>query len=260
LAPTEARPSETQAAADWKTLPVVPAGVSDTVLAIYQRGVKLGNKPDAFSKVGDCETSAYWFMGDFDAGTKYYSLGDYEADLKPVIDYYHGSFDRRSLAAKPAFTAASVLSNLWADPEKCQKNESALACEYRLNKPSVALIMLGTNDVPHKENFEPNMRKVIEFTIQQGIIPVLATKPDNLEKDGSLNATIARLAAEYDIPLWNFWASLQNLPKKGLQDDGAHLTVGPNNFSDKNALMTAWTQRNLTGLQILKVIMDSVSQ
>ena len=72
---------------------------------------------------------------------------------------------------------------------------------------------------------------MIETCIEYGVVPILSTKADNLEGDGSINATIVRLAEEYEVPLWNFWAAIQDLPRHGLQEDGAHLTWNPNDFS-----------------------------
>ena len=49
-----------------------------------------------------------------------------------------------------------------------------------------------------------------------GVVPILATKADNREKDERINRDMAMLAAEYDLPLWNFWAALSDLPDRGL--------------------------------------------
>jgi len=242
---------------DWQKLPVVPT-VSDRGRAIYQRGLDLGNNPRAFSKVGDCESQAIWFLTDYDRGPSAYALGDY-ASLQDVIDYFKGSFGRLSQAAKPSFNAASLMTALWADPAACQKGETPLACEFRLNRPAVALVMLGTNDSPRPETFESNLRKILDFSIERGVLPVLATKADNLEGDGRINATIAHLAQEYDIPLWNYWAAVQSIPQHGLQEDGAHLTLGPNRFDDPQALKTGWGVRNLTALQVLVAVWKGVS-
>jgi hypothetical protein len=235
-------------------LPVIPEQVSQTVLDIYARGLELGNNPRAFSKIGDCEAVASWFLKDFDLGERYYQLGEY-ADLQSVIDYYKGSYERESLAAKAGFTAASALSPLWADPYKCEKNETPLDCEYRVNKPILAFIIMGTNDHNHRATFEPNLRKVVERSIELGVIPVLVTKADNLEGDNSLNASIAAIANEYDVPLWNYWSAVQSLPNTGLQEDKAHLTWAPNLFDDPNNLLFAWPVRNLNALQTLDVMM-----
>jgi hypothetical protein len=255
-ATSTARP--TLAADDWQSLPVIPQ-ISQRALDIYERGLEMGNNPQAFSKIGDCESTPTWFLGDFDLNAQYYSLGEYE-ELKIVIENYQGSFGRTSLAAKSGYTATSALTPLWADRTQCEKNETPLACEYRVHRPSIAFIMLGTNDVFHPDTFEEQMRKIIEYTIDQGIIPVLATKADNLEGDGSINGIIARLAWEYDIPLWNFWLAVQPLPDHGLQEDGSHLTWAQNWFDDPKALKRAWPVRNLTALQILDSIWHSVSE
>jgi hypothetical protein len=118
--------------------------------------------------------------------------------------------------------------------------------------------MLGTNDVWHKDSFEPRMRQIIEFSIQNGVIPVLATKADNIEKDGSINATIANLSVEYGVPLWNYWRAVQDLPDKGLQKDQAHLTWGANRFDDPQVMKKAWPWRNLTALQVLDFLRRSL--
>src|SRR5258708_31765026 len=50
----------------WQTRPIIPA-VSETARQIYQRGLKLGNDPQAFSKVGDCHIVPPFFLADFDS-------------------------------------------------------------------------------------------------------------------------------------------------------------------------------------------------
>jgi hypothetical protein len=246
------RPPYSAGPDDWKKLPVIPQ-IGQAPPEIYRRGLELGNNPNAFSKVGDCGATPAWFLGDFDRGTRFYSLGEH-ADLQAVIDYYHGSFARLSMAGKAGFNTSSVLTSLWADRSQCNPNETPLACEYRLHRPALAFITLGANDVWHPDKFEPQMRRIIEYSIQQGVIPILSTKADNEEKDGSLNAVIARLGYEYDIPVWNYWRAVQDLPDGGLQPDKVHLTWGPNRFDDPKAMQTAWAMRNLNALQILQVL------
>ena len=241
----------------WKELPVIPT-VSQTAREIYALGQNLGRQARAFSKVGDCESRTVWFLGDFDLGPQYYNLGPYAA-LQDTVDYYQGSFGRLSQAARPGFTVASMLSPLWADRKECEPNESPLACEYRQHNPALALISVGTNDVARPDGFEKNLREVIERTLEAGIVPVLATKADNLEGNHHLNATIARLALEYDLPLWNFWRAVQDLPDQGLQEDRAHLTWSPNDYADPANLRRAWPVRNLTALQVLDALRQELS-
>ncbi len=237
---------------DWPVIPEMTAGAK----TIFARGQELGNDPARFSKIGDCETSAAWFLADFDAGPERYSLGEYD-ELQAVIEHFRGSYERVSLAAKPGATAASLLTPLWADREQCGSTESPLDCELRVHKPAYAFVLVGSNDVPHRDRFEENFRKVIERTIELGVVPVLATKADNLEGDDSINETIARLAVEYDLPLWNFWLAVQPLPDHGLQPDDAHLTWASNRFDDPEKMQNAWPVRNLTALQTLDALWRS---
>jgi hypothetical protein len=251
-------PKPTLAPDAWTSLPVVPE-VSPRVKEIYLRGLELGNNPKAFSKVGDCGSTPAWFLGDFDRGPRYYNLGQYQS-LEAVIKEFQGSFDRTSLAAKSGFNASSVFTPLWANREFCEANESPLACEYRNHLPAFAFIMLGTNDVWHMDTFEPQMRRIIEFSIENGVVPILSTKADNEEGDGSINAIIASLAHEYDIPLLNYWLAVQPLPDHGLQDDEAHITWGPNRFDDPKAMEKGWPVRNLTALQVLDAVWRAVNK
>jgi len=255
--PTETEsPTPTLSPDGWKTLPILP-DVSPKVKDIYLRGLALGNNPQAFVKIGDCGSTPSWFLGDFDRGPAFYSLGEY-ANLEQVIQEFQGSYARTSLAAKSGFNVSSILSPFWADGTQCLANETPLACEVRVHKPMYAFVMLGTNDVYHLDSFEPGMRKLIEYLIENGVIPILSTKADNLEGNELVNATIARLALEYEVPLLNYWQALQSLPEQGLQPDNAHITYGQNRFDDPRMMETGWTVRNLTALQALDAVWRAV--
>jgi hypothetical protein len=232
-----------------QSLPVVPT-LSARALAIYRQGLALGNNPRAFSKIGDGEVAAPWFTTIFDVDARYYALGPH-ADLQPVIDYFSGSYGRHSQAARAGFNTISILNPALADPKVCARGETPLACELRLNRPSFAIISLGTNQVYAPEVFEPGLRKIIEALISQGVVPILSTKGDNLEGDYRINRIVAQLANEYDLPLWNFWLAVQPLPNHGLQPDYEHLTWAKNDFGNVWAMQHAWPVRNLTVLQTL---------
>ena len=243
---------------DWKELPVIPDSISQRAMDIFEIGRKLQNNPYSFSVVGDCESSASWFLGDFDLDKSHYDLGVYD-NLLTVINAFHGSFSRKSYAVGNGYNSASILSPFWADPEVCNPGETPLNCEIRLHHPSFVFVLLGTNDIYKINSFESNMRVIIESLIDKGIIPVLATKADNLEGDNKINEIITQLAFEYDIPLWNFWKVVQDLPNHGLQNDNAHLTWAGNDFSDPSAMEKAWPWRNLTALQVLDLLLKSVN-
>jgi hypothetical protein len=235
----------------WMEMPVVPTGVSDRARQIYEHGLLQGNDPTHFSIIGDCQNVSSYFLSTFDNPGDY-SLGDEYAYLQPTIEYYQGSFSRVSLAVRGGFNAAAVISPLRSDPKSCNPNESPLDCELRTWNPSVVIVSMETwwSDKPAEE-YDKYMRRVLDRIIETGALPIIATKADNLEGDHAINATVAQIAYEYEIPLWNFWAAVQPLPAHGLTDDGFHLTFARNFFDDPSRMKTAWPWRNLTALQTL---------
>lgn len=258
----EAQPSSTPTLEPdaWQLAPVIPEALSEGARQIYLKGLELGRDPQVFSKVGDCGGTPSWFLGPFDLpAANNYRLGEY-AYLEDVIAYYQGSYERTSLAAHEGFNTASLLSPIRADQQLCEAGENPLACEYRRNNPSLALIMLGTNDKFRAADFEPAMRQIIEYSIEQGVLPVLASKPDNVEGDHTINRTIYALSIEYGLPYWNLWRAVQDLPNGGLQEDGAHMTFAPNYFDDPNVMTAGWPHRNLTALQVLDFIRLQLEQ
>ena len=250
----------------WKDLPIVPSGISDRARIIYQRGLEMGNNPHAFSKIGDCHSTNPYFLADYDLGEDVYELGEY-ASLQPTIDYFGGSFSRSSLAAKKGLSTAGVLASLWADWKYCSSNETPLDCEFRLHHPSFALVSLGTNEAydvkKDPSTFEGRLRRIIEHSIDQGIVPILSTKADNDEGDHYINSVTARLAVEYELPLWNFWLAVQSLPQHGLRSSD-HLTFAPTksytDFSRPEYLTYGMQVRNLTALQVLDLVRRDLAQ
>ena len=256
VTPTPKPPLEKDA---WMQMPVVPEGVSDAMREVYQRGLEMGNDPTHFSVIGDCQNVSSYFLSIYENPDEY-SLGDEYAYLQPTIDYYQGSFSRVSVAVKGGFNAAAVISPLRSDKSVCNANESPLDCELRLWKPSVVFVSMETwwSQKPEEE-YAKYMRKVLDRIIDNGSVPIIATKADNLEGDNAINATVAQLAYEYDIPLWNFWAAVQPLPDHGLSDDGFHLTFARNFFDDPKRMENAWPWRNLTALQSLDAVHKSLT-
>ncbi len=267
----EISPAPTHIAVDtsdpdfWKDLPVVPDHISPRVLEIYQRGLAMGNNPNAFSKVGDCNSTIPYFLADYDRGPGAYNLGEY-ASLQPTIEYFSGSFGRKSLAAKIGLSTAGVLASLWSDWKQCASNETPLDCEYRLQRPSFAIISLGSNEAYDvkldRTPFEGRLRRVIEHSIDQGVVPILSTKADNDEGDHYINYVTARLAVEYDLPFWNYWKAVQPLPQHGMRS-ADHLTFAPTksftDFSKPEYLNYGMQMRNLTALQALDVVRREIT-
>lgn len=244
----------------WMDMPAVPTGISDSMRAVYERGLEMGNDPTRFSIIGDCQNVSSYFLSMFDSPSEF-SLGQEYAYLQPTIDYYQGSFSRTSLAVKGGFNVAAILSPLRADPKSCNTNESPLDCELRTWKPSIVFVSMETwwSEKP-AEVYDRHMRQVIERILEAGAVPIIATKADNLEGDHSINATIAQIAYDYDIPLWNFWAAVQPLPNHGLSSDHFHLTFARSFFDDRVRMKSAWPWRNLTALQTLDVVQRGLQQ
>jgi hypothetical protein len=247
-----ATPRPSPGAEDWQTLPVVPV-FGDRAEEIFLRGISMRHDGHAFSKIGDCQNITTYFLADFEQPEKY-RLGEY-ADLQETIDWFKGSFGRKSLAVKGGLNVASVMNPLMADPASCRPGESPLVCELRIQNPGLALISFEEAWDGNVEKYETYMRQVIETVIEQGVVPVVATKADNLEGGQRINTLIAHLAWEYDIPLWNFWSAVQPLRSRGLTEDGFHLTQTSDYhnfyFDMPRSRWSGWMARNLTALQAL---------
>lgn len=225
----------------WTEWLVVPQ-VTGRAIEIYRAGQAMGLDPHAFSKVGDCQSIRAAFMGYFDIPERY-SLGSNYAYLQETIDQFSGRFNTDGQAVKGGFNAAAVLSPLWADPNACLAGENPLECELRTARPVIVIVSLEVWwDGRTPEQYEALMRRILDTIIAHGAVPILATKADNVEGNHSLNLATARLAYEYDLPLWNFWAAVQSLPNRGMdaeRADGFHIST------------EAWSTRSFTGLQAL---------
>ena len=237
---------------------------------IFLAGQARGNRADRFSKVGDSITIPFQFLALIDKGE--YNLRRYAA-LQATIDFFSAtpvrngsSFANQSLAAKFGWPTRQVL-NPWAAGEICSAGEIPLECEYRLTQPAVALIMLGTNDVPSTPAavYAGALREIVEFSILRGVIPALSTIPSfnragSEQRPRELNAIVVALAREYQIPLWDFWAATQHLPNQGLSGDGVHPAWGPVpvDFSEDNLRQYGGAVRNLLALQMLDSLRTQV--
>ena len=241
-------------------------GISDHARQIYLAGLASGNQANVFSKVGDSITVAPPFLAPFGYGA--FNLRDY-GYLADVVDHYNtgwayngNSFNNVSRAAKGGWSSFSVLSPALADHSICAPFESPLVCEYRLSRPSLALILLGTNDVMDTSSaaYQANLQRIVDDSIARGIVPVLSTIPafhrtGYEARVGELNDIIAAVAQQNDIPVWNYGAAMAGLPNEGLGPDGVHPSAAPNSadFTADN-LQYGYTVRNLTALQALDAL------
>ncbi|HZW02372.1 MAG TPA: hypothetical protein VFF68_00480, partial [Anaerolineaceae bacterium] len=240
-----ATPDQRLDPADWREWPIVPERVSDFARQVYQKGLEMGNDPRHFSKIGDCQAIREVLMGVYDKPGQY-RLPEDQPYLADTIEHFAGSFNRDGQGVKGGFNAAAVLSPLWADPQACQPGETPMACEYRTYRPSIVIISLEVWwDGRTPDRYVEYMRRIIDFYLEKGVVPVLSTKADNVEGDHAINLATAQLAYEYDLPLWNWWRVAQALPNRGLdpgRPDGFHISYD------------AWTPRGRTALQSLDAV------
>jgi hypothetical protein len=227
----------------WKSWPILPDYVSDTVKAIYQRGLENGNDPHAFSILGDCHSLPEVFLGLYDN-----DVSDLDENLQETVQQFQGSFDRYSPTVVVGTTEGALLWAQWNENEEgyCTDNELPIDCELRYHKPVIAFIRIGTHWEARNKEY---LRTLIEKLIDNGTVPIIVTKPDNRELDERVNQNLAKLAVEYDLPFWNFWASIQELPNSGLSDD-----------SDMYLSDEAYAVQQVDGLKVLDIIYRALNE
>jgi hypothetical protein len=243
--------------ADYSIIPTAMSRARE----IFEMGQLYGMNPHVLSKVGDCITDNPRFLYPF--GLNEYKLGNY-VQLQAVIDHFSESLAYNSLAAYDGLVTTAVLDPIFANPGACLAGESPLHCEYRVHRPSVAIIMFGSQDLlfTSAEDFDLNLRHIVYETIQAGVIPILSTFPGNLNMwDQSIqyNQIVVQIALDYNIPLINLWLALESLPNHGLNTDGRHLSVPITSAGDLtgNNLRRGYTLRNLITLEALETVWRS---
>lgn len=197
---------------EWKDWPVVPASIDPSLQHVYERGLALGNDPHAFSIFGDCQTRPEEFFGVYETDGEI--VNSLAPELRETVAYFNGSFNRESSTSQDGTTPGALLWTQWHRGEYgCTFAETPVECELRTHRPSFVIIQVGTHFESRNTEY---LRKIILQLIDAGVVPILATKADNREKDERINRDMAMLASEYDLPLWNFWAAVSDLPNRGL--------------------------------------------
>jgi hypothetical protein len=264
--------------AEWQELPVVPAlgpAVTDHLERVEDRGERLGNDPGVFAKVGDSITASPSFLQALACRPP--SWGAW-AGLRTTLEFFgatavpagseeaqcavSNSFSRLGVAAVGGWRVVDALSPRESLPE-CE-GLPAVSCELQLLRPSVALIMFGTNDLEdfNAVEFRRDLARLTRLVSSAGTIPVLSTIPPRAREPFSqrvarFNAEIAALAENRALPLWNFWRELvePGVPHLGLSGDGVHPSVicPPCTAIDFRpaGLRQGYALRNLGALRVL---------
>jgi GDSL-like Lipase/Acylhydrolase family len=264
--------------AEWEELPVVPVLgpiVTDHLKLIEERGERLGNGPGVFAKVGDSITASPSFLQALACQAPRWGAW---AGLATTLEFFgatpvppgseepqcavSNSFSRLGVAAVGGWRVVDALSPRESFPE-CE-GLPAVSCELRLLRPSVALIMFGTNDLEDftAVGFRRDLARLTRLVSSAGTIPVLSTIPPRARplfsgRVARFNAEIAALAENRALPLWNFWRELvePGVPELGLSGDGVHPSVlcPPCTAIDFRpaGLRQGYALRNLGALRVL---------
>jgi hypothetical protein len=160
----------------------------------------------------------------------------------------------------------SILDPLWADPTYCAAGDSPLACEYKIHRPAIALIMVrpATYGNGPGSQFDLDLRDIVKYSVQHGVIPVLSTlafQGGAHPNPEEINATIRQVALDEQVPLWDFWQTTETLPERGV-DTTFHLTLPPDDtktlYFFGEYMQYGMTHRNLEALQALHEILNKV--
>jgi GDSL-like lipase/acylhydrolase family protein len=232
-------------AAEWEEMPVIPVlepAVIDHLEKVTRRGEAYGNRPGVFAKIGDSITASPSFLQALACHAP--RLGG-RSDLRQTLEFFgettvprgfeearcqvSNSFSRLGIAAVGGWRAVDALLPRESFSE-CE-NLPAISCELQQLRPSVALIMFGTNDLEDftAVQFRRDLARLVRLVSSVGTIPVISTIPPRAQPRFSprvarFNAQIAALAENRTLPLWNFWRQMTapEVPNSGLSGDGVH--------------------------------------
>jgi hypothetical protein len=230
---------------------LLPTAVQQNIRAIYAAGQERGRNPRAFSKLGDSNAATADFLMRFDQ--RQFDFSDY-AHLQETINHYKGSFVRFGAALRIGLHATAVFRLEFVSEARCLPDEHMIACEFRLHNPSLFLIALGSND--QSDQFAARMERIIRYSLENGVIPVLITKADRHEgPDNRNNTDLRRLATQFNVPLLDFDRLAGTMPNRGLQSDGVHLThYTPYSYALPEAFTYGYPILNLATLMMLAEI------
>lgn len=242
-------------------------GFDADIKTVWTRGQALGLDPTMFAKVGDSITVAQQFLTPI--GYDVVEWGEYP-HLQQVVDVFSANktastnpFSRFSPTAGVGWSTRDLFTAVTS----CGASLSRLVCEYQTIRPSIAIIMIGTNDVwsLNLDDYKRNLRTILQTTLNAGILPIISTippQPMGSNHENAYNVAIVELAHELDVPLVNYWLAMTALPNLGLSSDLVHPSsplngVGTTVFNDDN-LQYGYTVRNLMTLQALDLVLRQV--
>lgn len=134
-------------------------------------------------------------------------------------------------------------------------------------KPEVAIIMVGTNDVGPgyvAPGWQEQYEKIIAKCLAVNCIPILNTIPPRHNRDepvAQINRIVRVVAARYKVPLVDYHAELTRRRPGDtcwgtlMQHDGLHPTAGKTNvFTDENLSDSGYALRNWMNFQAYRQV------
>jgi hypothetical protein len=245
-------------------VPVIPT-ISDAMRDVYRHGQELRNYPYVITKVGDSVTADDLYLKPMSKSNNVLGPYDYLGD---TILYFGASTAVDSVAAQIGMTTYTVFDPTWADDQRCHPRESPLDCEYRRKRPSISLIMFGPNDLLAMGDgqFDIQVRKIVDDTIEHGIIPVLSTFSYDpgmglWPQAVNFNRRLAKIASDDGVPIINLWLAARALPDYGLEIDHIHMKhwgFTYMKFNSGNVAFSGASLRNLLTIRTLDEIRRTI--
>ncbi len=263
-------PTDTPTPGPESNLPIIPSideAMKARLRAIHVDGLSRGARPDVFAKIGDSITSSRFFLVDVGCGGARFDDTPEHVALAGIVERFRAapvgtgdvtgpcgpqnSFTRRGFGAASGWTAARVLVPLGNEVTICPPPvDTPLRCEFETIKPSIALIMFGTNDLQQRippNAFRERLERIAADSIAAGVIPVLGTIPPRADAQwsaglvGAYNGAIVEAAQAAGVPLWNSWRAMAEPAAVGrsMAPDGIHPSVAagrPADFRGEAAL------------------------
>lgn len=248
--------------ADLYSVPIIPE-ISPAMMDIYN-SIFNSNHTDVVVKVGDSNSANRAYLTPISENN--YTLSPYDM-LAESVNHFAENMGVNEIAARVGLNGFSLFDTFWSPLDMCETDETPLTCEYRVSRPTIAVIMFGPNDlrVLNSTEYEEQMQRIIEETLDAEVIPVLSTFSSDPEEDTwdqslRFNLILVDLAERFDIPLVNLWAAAQALPNAGIGADNVHMTVsgGSLDLSQGHESRFGVPLQNLLVLHTIDAIYDAV--
>ncbi|HEY3325351.1 MAG TPA: SGNH/GDSL hydrolase family protein [Planctomycetota bacterium] len=202
-------------------------------------------------------------IGDSITYTKAFLAGLAWEKPKGNWDTLLGRIDRKAMNERKGVEHCNYSG--WTAADGLSKIKTILSAE----KPEIAVIMYGTNDVNKGvalSEYQKNMAALVDACLDAGCVPILSTIPPILSKDAKVaefNVAIQKLASEKKIPCTDFHAEIiARQPGTGwngtlLGKNDVHPSGGKNlDFSEENLKVCGYALRNFVACKAMQEVIE----